>query len=235
MSKQYFIFEKAISKPRLGRYLRTTSHNKTKAMALYRANLVLSQNLFAVMSIFEISLRNAIDTHYRQVFLLKKGSSDWFLSETSSTGFLSDPSLAKITNGYETKNLMLRGIKKLGKNYTPDKAICEFTFGLWRYFFAPRQFFLGGATLLKIFPKRPKGVNQKDVFKKLERINAIRNRIAHHEPICFGVGDSISIQYAESHYLDIIEMLEWLDLQPSLSLKGIDKVMVALKRVYNLK
>ena len=55
------------------------------------------------------------------------------------------------------------------------------------------QYGLCGRHLLHIFPNKPKSTkeNQIDnsrIFLELDYINNIRNRIAHHEPICFGFG-----------------------------------------------
>lgn len=87
-------------------------------------------------------------------------------------------------------------IANLGLNYAHDKAIAELTFGFWTFQFASKEFAAAGSTLLSILPGRPFGTNHTKVFKKLTSINKIRNRIAHHEPICFGTPLSISTLYA---------------------------------------
>jgi hypothetical protein len=46
---------------RMNRYLLACGGNSRKAMTLYRKNLQLSQELFTVISCFEVALRNAID------------------------------------------------------------------------------------------------------------------------------------------------------------------------------
>ena len=73
------------------------------------------------------------------------------------------------------------------------------------YFLQP-QFYAGGQSLLKIFPAKPTSsptvqYNHKYVFNELERINKIRNRIAHHEPICFKLKNPIiDSTYAKQNY-----------------------------------
>ena len=73
--------------------------------------------------------------------------------------------------------------EKLGKNYTHDKLVAELSFGVWVFLFAGKQYQAGGNVLLSIFPKRPYKVNQKVIYQKLNQINSLRNRVAHHEPI----------------------------------------------------
>ncbi len=63
------------------------------------------------------------------------------------------------------------------------------------------QFYSGGQSLLRIFPAKPTSTptvqyNHRYVFNELERINRIRNRIAHHEPVCFSLGNPIMLRYA---------------------------------------
>ena len=115
-------------------------------------------------------------------------------------------------------------ILKLGFAYNPDKAIAELTFGFWTYQFASKQFAAGGSTLLNIFPARPLGINHTGIFKKLSSINRIRNRIAHHEPICFGTPFSISTAYCNQKYSQLVDILRWMDIDTASLLYGVDHV-----------
>jgi hypothetical protein len=111
-------------------------------------------------------------------------------------------------------------------------VIAKLTFGFWTYHFSKKEFAASGSTLLQIFPDRPHGVKQKDVFKNLIRINDTRNRIAHYEPLCFdkstGTISSISIQ---RRYDLIIEMLHWLGYNPKKILYGIDGVQQSIREL----
>jgi len=115
-------------------------------------------------------------------------------------------------------------ILKLNANYTPDKAIAELTFGFWTYLFGSKQFAAGGSILLNIFPTRPFGLNHTGVFKKLSSINRIRNRIAHHEPICFGIPLSIATTYSAQKYNELVEVLQWMGIDTGSFLYGVDHV-----------
>ena len=57
----YSAFENVMSSRRMRRYLNACSGNKRKALTLYRLNLRLSQEMFTVISCYEVALRNAID------------------------------------------------------------------------------------------------------------------------------------------------------------------------------
>ena len=54
-------FQRILSPERLDRYVMACGNDTRKAMSLYRLNLNLSQEVFTLLSCFEVSLRNAID------------------------------------------------------------------------------------------------------------------------------------------------------------------------------
>jgi hypothetical protein len=58
---RYSDFASIMTNARMNRYLFACGGNSRKAMTLYRKNLQLSQELFTVISCFEVALRNAID------------------------------------------------------------------------------------------------------------------------------------------------------------------------------
>ncbi|MDE5641907.1 MAG: hypothetical protein K2I56_00275, partial [Muribaculaceae bacterium] len=57
----YADFEKIMSSKRMERYLTACGGDTRKAMTLYRYNLQISQEMFTIVSCFEVALRNAID------------------------------------------------------------------------------------------------------------------------------------------------------------------------------
>ena len=88
---------------------------------------------------------------------------------------------------------------------------------------------------MKIFTKRPYGTKQKDIFQHLFKINEVRNRIAHYEPICLeSKTQTISTGYALRRYNLIIELLKWLGCDPGKILYGVDGVMQIIKRISTL-
>lgn len=62
------------------------ANNSKKAMTLYRSNLKLSQELFTVISCFEIAIRNAID----RVYINSLGN-DWLRNSAAPGGIFSNP------------------------------------------------------------------------------------------------------------------------------------------------
>src|SRR5882724_11280298 len=209
----------AISQPRYSRYFLACADNKRKAMMLYRANLKLSRELYGVIGMFEIILRNSIDRH-----LTTKKGNRWLEEAAEPGGYLD-------SSGCEHSfHSIQEAIQSLGILYTHDRLIAELTFGFWRYQFARKEFAASGSTLLEIFPNRPFGTRQKDVFHHLIKINEVRNRIAHYEPICFD-GNVISTERILRRYNLILALFGWLGCNRNKILYGIDGVLKAINLI----
>jgi len=179
----YLDFENVLSIPRIGRYKSVCGGDEQKSLELYLLNVELSKDFYALLGLFEIALRNAVNKHYKEVF----SDEDWIINQERK-GFFPP----------ERKNISAEYSKlAITNSYTHGKLIAALTFGVWTEMFSTHCFGRGGRTLLKIFPNRPKGVNQKIIHKELKEIKTFRNKLAHHEPICF-VENKISCEYAEN-------------------------------------
>ncbi len=142
---RYQNFENIMSAPRMNRYLIAAGNDTRKAMLLYRKNLQLSQELFIVISCFEVALRNAIDTHYKTIL-----GNHW-LRDAGVRGGIFDN-----RNCRGSKDAINGGVASLGGQYSPDKLLAEMRFGFWRYLFANHQYRMAGRNLLRIFPAKPR-------------------------------------------------------------------------------
>lgn len=226
---KYKDFEDVISTPRMSRYLASCNGNTKKAMTLYRKNLKLSQEFFTLISCFEIALRNRIDKHYSSVH-----GNDWLKNAITNGGIFDSRS------SHLTKNAIYGALNKLGHNYSHDKLVAELGFGFWRFMFARNQYRLAGQTLLQIFPARPRSsaavqYNNNFTFNELEKINRIRNRIAHHEPICFNVSQATkSTIYAKQNYAVLLQLFQWMSIDESTLLYGLDHIYSVCNEIENL-
>jgi hypothetical protein len=59
-------------------------------------------------------------------------------------------------------------------------------------------------------------------FKELQQIKAFRNRIAHHEPICFDAAGRKSMVYAQTNYALILKYIAFLGYDKNHLLMGLD-------------
>ena len=113
--------------------------------------------------------------------------------------------------------------------YSHSKLLSEMEFGVWKYMFNNLQYGLCGRHLLHIFPNKPTStrtnrIDNSRIFLELDYINNIRNRIAHHEPICFGYPICIDTTYALNNYTRMMTLFQWMGIDANDFLYGIDHV-----------
>lgn len=215
----YEEFEIALSKSRLTRYLNACSNHKSKALQLYRLNVGLSQQFHAILGIFEVVFRNAIDRHYSAYF----EDAEWLKRQIAPRGFLSSPVLSTGRRRHRSKKVIEKAIRNLGSLYSHDKLVAALTFGFWVNLFATLEFRFGGQTLHHIFTNRPKGTTPKHLFKCLMILLSFRNRIAHHEQICFNAQHKKDLTIAQQHYDLLLQLTTWLGYHPSKLFSGLDE------------
>lgn len=229
---KYCKFEQILSQDRLQRYLLACNNDIRKAMTLYRYNLRLSQELFTIISCFEVALRNAIDKQ-----MVINFGNDWLRDAILQGGIFTGVKCR------DTSKIISRSYNKLNSNniYSHSKLIAEMEFGVWKYMFSAPQFKASGKTLLKIFPNKPKSsaenqYNNLYVFNKLDGINNLRNRIAHHEPICFLHNSAtIDTTYITELYMRIHKLFMWLDIDSKSLLYGLDHIHDICNSINNFK
>ena len=91
-----------------------------------------------------------------------------------------------------------------------NKGIEKMTLGFWVHLFAPKQFREGGQCLHQIYLYRPKGVSPRELFNDLLFILNFRNRIAHHESICFNKKKEFNTDSIRKFEEIILRHLVWL-------------------------
>lgn len=215
----YKEFNEIIGTARLNRYLIACNQDTRKAMTLYRKNLKLTQELFTLVSCFEVALRNKIDGACISVL-----GNNWLRDAVNNGGIFDNGQC------FQTKETIDKAIKQL-KIYSHSKLVAELGFGFWRFMFAPHQYYATHQILLQgVFPSKPKSTkviqyNNKFIFNQLAKINDIRNRMAHHEPICFTPQQPIkNTTYAREHYNSILELFRWMDIDERDFLYGLDHI-----------
>ena len=118
----YNEFEHIISAERMRKYVVACGGDTRRAMTLYRWNLKLSQEMFTMISCFEVALRNKIDAEMKQHW-----GNDWLRDFMIPGGpFASDGRVDGtrkiIRKAYDS--LMLAG------NYSHAKLLSQMEFGV---------------------------------------------------------------------------------------------------------
>ena len=228
---KYTDFEAIMSPERMSRYLIATNGDTNKAMALYRANIHLAQEVFTVVSCFEVALRNAIDERLKVTL-----GPDW-LRDAIQPGGIFD-----IKKFPETHRKLTKAYNKLTttSTYRHSQLLATLDFGSWKHMFANGQYRATGQCLLKVFPNKPKSspemqFNNTYIFNELDKVNTLRNRIAHHEPICFTHSSkTVDTSYIITEYWKIQTLFAWMGIDSRSLLYGLDHVQAVCNKINQL-
>lgn len=225
-------FQNIVSPERLQRYLDACDGDHAKTLDLYRANVHVSLEMFAIVGAFEIALRNAID----KVMTANYGP-DWLRNAVLPGGFFDVPQCrdhAQIIR-YAYNELANK------KNYTHSHLLAKMEFGIWKYMFSSPQYRASGRILLHVFPNKPATTriaqyNNTTIFNELDHVNSLRNRIAHHEPICFPTGKSeITADYIQWIYAKIERLFKWMGIDAADYLSEFTRLTSAIDEITKLR
>ena len=95
--------------------------------------------------------------------------------------------------------------------------------------------------MLRIFPSKPRSsasmqYNHTYIFNELAKINDLRNRIAHHEPICFLSNNAIiDTNYTRQRYNLILQLFTWMNINSGELLYGLDHIQTVCNEIDELK
>jgi hypothetical protein len=177
-------FVDAISADRFSTYRLWAGQDEALARRLYTFNVQLSAALYGPLHMLEVALRNVAD---RQL-TAKRGA-----------GWMDDP--ATLTVNYQ-QNCVAKAHEQLnrdGKPATHGQMVAELNFGFWSSLFGRRSHHLW-QDLRPIF--QTGGIQRNHIASQLEDFRALRNRVAHYEPI-------LALPLAQ-RYADITTLTGWL-------------------------
>lgn len=225
---KYKEFENIISAQRMRKYLVACGGDTKKAMTLYRYNLELSKEMFTVISCFEVALRNRINN-----VLVNHLGNEWLKDSILRGGIFNVDT--RVANTKKIIEKAYNGLLKDGK-YSHHKLLAEMEFGIWKYMYAAPQYALTGNVLLDVFPNKPKTTvniqfDNSYVFRELDYINKLRNRIAHHEPICFNKNQNLDLTYVKNRHSRMIWLLQWMNIDSASLLYGLDHIDKIIKKI----
>jgi hypothetical protein len=175
-----------LSEERFDRYLKWANADEEEAFRLYSLNTALSESLYTPLQMLEITLRNQIHRAMTEKFTVL-----WIDNES----ILDDLQKERIA---KAKSDLL----KSGKPVAPEDVVATLTFGFWTTLFNREHADLWNSVLHTIADDRGRKLSRKEMATPLNRIRALRNRIAHHEPVIHW--------NLRAHYAEILRMTGWL-------------------------
>ncbi len=149
--------------------------------------------MYVTLSVFEVTLRNALCRELRQM----AGRDDWYAVFPNTPG-LSD------LNKYITQ--AAKRISGRHEQITPSKIVAELTLGFWVSLLNCEYERILWKDLRRALPFMPKAKRQrKNVSAPLNRFRAFRNRVFHNESICWNINRVRDI------HSEMVEVLGWIN------------------------
>lgn len=207
--------EKSITPTRLGTYLSAAEGNEGRALDLYLWDRELAIAFLGDLAILEVAMRNAMNAR-----LVERWGDEWFRNVDMP---LDDRSLNTLNAAWQR----ITGPK------TQGKLVAQCMFGFWRGLLdkgdhvgkAPRRVrieyeVLWRGVLDKAFPggraqasADTERWNREYALAVVTRVNELRNRVAHHEPLVNGLPltgqqTRLSAQQAHADTLRLAAMLD---------------------------
>lgn len=191
----YNDLEKYITKERLETYLINAKNSGSRAVDLYEWNTRISESLYTPLSYFEITLRNICNERFRKEF-----GENWCFNNHLLSGNNPEKGKWAINKITEAENKVKRRKSEKGilnYNIKLGDIISNLELSFWSNLFcANYNHNMWKPHLKYLFPNK----ERKELFKQIDSIRELRNRIFHHEPIIFD-------NNLENKYKLIIELL----------------------------
>lgn len=183
---------------RLWPYEHATSGDANRALDLYEWNTQLSAAVFEDLSYFEVFLRNACHNQLERWCQTRGATNVWYLEPVLNARSRQDVA--------EARQRATRG----SRTETAGRVVAELTFGFWRFLHVRRyEATLWTPCLRHAYPHQPRH-RRNDVYVRLDHLNTLRNRVAHHEPIHSTRVGNTGLDIAALHN-EMLELLTWID------------------------
>ena len=215
MKREIDILSVAFSSQRLKKYMHLYGSDETKAVAHYKANLALAESLYTSLSVFEVTLRNALSKELERM----TGRKDWY------SVFPSNPALKSLTSEV---TIAIRHISQRGEMVSPDKIIAELTFGFWVTLLNSEYELVLWKGLRLAFPHMPKkDRKRKNVSSPCNALRKLRNRVFHHESICW------DLDYITDLHNRLVMVLGWMNADIPAWLNEVDRFSDVVDEIRN--
>jgi hypothetical protein len=187
-----------LSPGRFEKYVQAAGDEKTAA-ELYVWNSRIGAALHESIGQFEVILRNALDEQLATLHRSRRfhGDGHW----------CAEPRMPWRSNAKMRRTLDEARKKATENDRNPEvhgKVVAELSLGFWRFTLtAGYQRTLWAPALRHAFPGLPSAGVRSDVYDPVNRLNGLRNRIAHHEPI--------HMKNLAARYDDLLQVSGWID------------------------
>jgi len=164
-----------VTAERLGSYLRASGGDVSDAFALYEWNMRAAASVMELTSMVEVLARNALDRELRNWAHRRRGGASWL-----------DVAPLDQQGSADLQKARDRATRRGRRPEVHGRVIAELPLGFWRYLVESRYLTaLWVPATHRAFPAGDADLRgrQKNVAFRMQQLNFVRNRAAHHEPI----------------------------------------------------
>ena len=210
LNKQFF--EKIFSECRMMRYFEA-HQDEQNSILHYQSNIELAESFYTCICVYEVALRNA----FNRELIIMFGKEDWYSS------FLTTPGLIKLNRYITQANKQISGRKELT---SPSKIVAELTLGFWVSLLNSDYEKILWKDLRRAFPYMPKKDRQrKKISAPLNKFRAFRNRVFHHEPICWYLYVIMDI------HSEMLLVMGWINKDIPTWIAPFDRVSIVVDKI----
>jgi hypothetical protein len=188
----------AIGADRLSAYDTAVGEDHARAVDLYGWNTAVSAALFEDLGVLEVVLRNAYRRQLQAWNAAQGNASPWYHHPVLTPGGMEDVGRAR------------RRVIQGGKPETEGRVVAELMFGFWRLLNSKTyEATLWTPCLRHAYPAQQPN-DRSAVYERLDRLNTLRNRVAHHEPVHDSTIAKTGLNIAGMHQA-LLDLLAWID------------------------
>ena len=210
--------EAFISSPRFATYVTMAAGDRDKAVELYHWTGLVAGGLMTDFRVLEVLLRNRIDGELQSYADDRGAAGPWF-DELSWIPEKGNWWTSAAIDSIERAKSDLRSELPSTASLSRGRIVAKLSFGFWvrpthgRY---EESFWLPVLDDAFAVPAPHAADRRELLFRHLTVLNNLRNRVAHHEPICkpwrFTVRRGRDVMYPlGTQYKMLVEVVDWID------------------------
>lgn len=164
-----------VTAERLGSYLRASGGGISDAFDLYEWNMRAAAGVLELTSMVEVITRNALNAQLRTWSHARRGTASWLDVIPLDQRGREDIRRARARATHDGRRQEVHG-----------RVVAELSLGFWRYLVESR--YLTSLWIPATHAAFPGGhadlrTRQREVAFRMQQLNFVRNRAAHHEPL----------------------------------------------------
>ncbi len=190
--------ETSIGADRLAGYVAAAGGDAVAALDLYLWNTSVSAACFEDLSLLEVALRNACHEQLRAWHVAQGQATPWYFMTGLEPRHMADIAQAR------------QRVQQGRNEESEGRVVSELTLGFWRLLHAKVYEHTLWKDVLRFAYSYQPVSDRGQVYNRLDHINTLRNRIAHHEPVHRPSIGRTGLDLP-AIYTELLDIVEWID------------------------